>query len=986
MSNTGSGGNSPFGNNPFGSNFGGGFGSNFGGGGANPFANFGRRNPGEPRKVSPLAITLGVLFILALGLLSLSGFYADLLWFRSVDFVSVWQTTLFTKAYLFIGFGFLTALIVTANIYIAFRKRPIYVPLNVEADNLERYRAQLEPIRKLVIVGVFASLFYFAGSAGSRLWQEWLLFRNATPFGVTDPQFNKDVSFFAFELPMWQSLIGWAISTIILTILAAAGVHYLYGGIRPQVKEERTTVAARVQLSVLLGFLVLLKAVAYWYDRFALTLQEGRLITGLTYSDVNALLPAKSILSAIAVVCALLFFANIIRKSWLLPTAGVALMVIASVLIAGIYPAAIQQFQVKPSESSKEAPYIQKNIDATRTAFGLDKVEMVDYRATVATSAGQLADDAATIANIRLMDPNILSATFRQLQQIKPYYSFADTLDVDRYTINGQERDVVVAVRELNIEGNPSRNWINDHLVYTHGFGMVAAFGNARDADGKPSFVIGDIPPTDGLGEFEPRIYFGENVPNYSIVGAAAGGAPAELDYPDDASANGQRNYTYTGDGGVPMGSLFTRLLFAIKYQEQRIVLSNLVNSNSKILFERNPRDRIAKVAPWLTLDGDPYPAVVDGKILWIIDGYTTSNGYPNSRKINLANTADALTSRATAVASLDNRSINYIRNSVKATVDAYDGTISLYQWDEKDPVLATWSKAFPGTVKPKSEISAQLLSHIRYPEDMFRVQRDILSAYHVTTADAFYGGQDFWRVPRDPSTFGANAGNQPPVYLTMQIPGQDKPTFSLSTPFVPRGGRENLSALAIVNSNNGPDYGKITVLQLPRSANVAGPSQIASNFEAKPEVATTLSLLRQGGSDVVLANLLTLPVGNGLLYVQPVYVRATSNAVAYPLLQKVLVAFGDQIGFDDTLKGALDQVFGGNSGTTVGDNLPTPGGTDGTGTTGSSQEVRSAIASLQSAYKDFIDAQKRLDGAATDRARARLEAAIAALISAQNR
>ncbi len=986
MSNTGSGGNSPFGNNPFGNNFGGGFGNNFGGGGANPFANFGRRNPGEPRKVSPLAITLGVLFLLALGLLSLSGFYAELLWFRSVDFVTVWQTTLFTKAYLFVGFGFLTALIVTANIYIAFRKRPIYVPLNVEADNLERYRAQLEPIRKLVIVGVFASLFYFAGSAGSRLWQEWLLFRNATPFGVTDPQFNKDVSFFAFELPMWQSLIGWAISTIILTILAAAGVHYLYGGIRPQVKEERTTVAARVQLSVLLGFLVLLKAVAYWYDRFALTLQEGRLITGLTYSDVNALLPAKSILSAIAVVCALLFFANIIRKSWLLPTAGVALMVIASVLIAGIYPAAIQQFQVKPSESSKEAPYIQKNIDATRAAFGLDKVEMVDYRATVATSAGQLADDAATIANIRLMDPNILSATFRQLQQIKPYYSFADTLDVDRYTINGQERDVVVAVRELNIEGNPSRNWINDHLVYTHGFGMVAAFGNARDADGKPSFVIGDIPPTNGLGEFEPRIYFGENVPNYSIVGAAPGGAPVELDYPDDASANGQRNYTYTGDGGVPMGSLFTRLLFAIKYQEQRIVLSNLVNSNSKILFDRNPRDRIAKVAPWLTLDGDPYPAVVDGKILWIVDGYTTSNGYPNSRKINLANTADALTSRATAIASLDNRSINYIRNSVKATVDAYDGTISLYQWDEKDPVLATWSKAFPGTVKPKSEISAQLLSHIRYPEDMFRVQRDILSAYHVTTADAFYGGQDFWRVPRDPSTFGANAGNQPPVYLTMQIPGQDKPTFSLSTPFVPRGGRENLSALAIVNSNNGPDYGKITVLQLPRSANVAGPSQIASNFEAKPEVATTLSLLRQGGSDVVLANLLTLPVGNGLLYVQPVYVRATANAVAYPLLQKVLVAFGDQIGFDDTLKGALDQVFGGNSGTTIGNNLPTPDGTDGTGSTGSSQEIRSAIASLQSAYKDFIDAQKRLDGAATDRARARLEAAISALISAQNR
>ena len=959
-------------NNPFG-------GSGLGGNFPNPFAN---RGPGK-RRVSPLTITAIVLFVLSSILISSSGFYADLLWYRSVDFVNVWQTTLFTKIYLFIGFGLVTSLFITLNIYLAFRKRPIYVPVAVEADNLERYRAQLEPIRRLVGIGVFLTLFYFAGSTGSRLWQQWLLFNNSTNFGTVDPQFGKDISFFAFKLPMYQSLIGWGISTIILALLAAAAVHYIYGGIRTQVKEDRTTVAARVQLSILLGLLVLLKAVAYWFDRYALTLKEGRLITGLTYTDVNALLPAKSILAAIAVVCSLLFFANIVRKSWLLPTAGVALMVIASVLIAGVYPATIQQFQVKPSESTKEAPYIQKNIDATRIAYGLDGVEVKDYQATVTTSAGQLANDAATIANIRLMDPNVLSATFRQLQQIKPYYSFADSLDIDRYTINGKERDVVVSVRELNIDGNPSRNWINDHLVYTHGFGMVGAFGNTVDADGKPSFTVGDIPPTKGLGEFEPRIYFGENVPDYSIIGGPAASNPVELDYPDDNSANGQKNYTYTGKGGVPMGSIFSRLLFAIKYQEQRIVLSNLINADSKILFDRHPRDRVAKVAPWLTLDGDPYPAIIDGKILWIIDGYTTSAGYPNSRLVNLANTGDALTSRSNAVASLDDKNVNYIRNSVKATVDAYDGTVSLYQWDEKDPVLATWSKAFPGSVQPKSEISPALLAHIRYPEDMFRVQRDILSAYHVTTADAFYGGQDFWRVPLDPSSFGSNSGNQPPYYLTMQIPGQTKPTFSLYTPFVPRGGRENLTALAVVNSDAGDEYGKITVLQLPRSTNIAGPSQVSSNFEAKPEVATSLSLLRQGGSDVVLGNLLTLPVGKGLLYVQPVYVRATGNTAAYPLLQKVLVSFGDQIGFSETLQGALDQVFGGNSGTTVSDNqstAPINGGV------GSSQAIRSAIASLQSAYADLEAAQKRLDGAAEDKARARVKAAISALVSAQNR
>ena len=972
MSNSGFGGGFDRNSNPFG-------GSGFGGGIPNPFANRG----GGRRRVSPLTITAVILFILASVLVSSSGFYADLLWYRSVGFVNVWQTTLFTKIYLFIGFGFVTASFILANIYFAFRKRPIYVPVAVEADNLERYRAQIEPIRRLVAVGIFATLFYFAGSSGSKLWQEWLLFKNATNFGTVDPQFGKDISFFAFKLPMWQALIGWGISTIILALIASSVVHYIYSGIRTQVKEDRTTVAARVQLSILLGLLVLLKAVAYWFDRYALTLKEGRLITGLTYTDVNAVLPAKSILSAIAVICSLLFFANIVRKSWLLPTAGVALMVIASVLIAGIYPATIQQFQVKPSESTKEAPFIQKNIDATRAAYDIADVEISDYQATVTTSAGQLANDAATIANIRLMDPNVLSATFRQLQQIKPYYTFADSLDIDRYTINGKERDVVVAIRELNVDGNPSRNWINDHLVYTHGFGMVGAFGNTVDADGKPTFTVGNIPPTKGLGEFEPRIYFGENVPDYSIIGGPAASNPVELDYPDDKSANGQTNYTYTGKGGVPMGSIFSRLLFAIKYQEQRIVLSNLINSESKILFERNPRERVAKVAPWLTLDGDPYPAIIDGKILWIIDGYTTSAGYPNSRKVNLANTGDALTARSNAVSSLGDKNINYIRNSVKATVDAYDGTVSLYQWDDKDPVLATWSKAFPGSVKAKSEISPELLSHIRYPEDMFRVQRDILSAYHVTTADAFYGGQDFWRVPLDPSTFGANAGNQPPYYLTMQIPGQTKPTFSLSTPFVPRGGRENLSALAVVNSDAGDDYGKITVLQLPRSTNVAGPSQVASNFEAKPTVATALSLLRQGGSDVVLGNLLTLPVGKGLLYVQPVYVRATGNTAAYPLLQKVLVSFGDQIGFDDTLQGALDQVFGGNSGTTIGSNQPSTGTTGGTG---SSQAIKSAISSLQSAYADLEAAQKRLDGAAEDKARARVKAAIAALIAAQNR
>lgn len=944
-------------------------------------------NPQFPRpsfqikgRKSPLTITIGVIVITGVLFTALSGFYADWLWFKSVDFTSTWSTILITKTTLFIVAGLVTSLIVMFNVLLAYKRRPLYVPLSVEADNLERYRSQVEPIRRPLFIGLSVALFYFAGSAGSQLWSTWLLFRNSTPFGVTDPQFNKDISFFAFRLPFWQTLITWGISTAILAILASVAVHYLYGGIRLQVQEDRTTVAARVQLSVLLGLVVLLKAVAYWFDRYALALKESRLITGLTFTDVNAVLPAKAILAGIAIVCALLFFANIVRRSWVLPAAGTALLVVSSVLIAGLYPGAIQQFQVKPSESSKEAPFIQRNIDATRTAYGLDDVAISDYQATVATNTGQLADDAATIANIRLMDPNVLSATFRQLQQIRPYYSFPESLDIDRYTVDGVKRDVVIAVRELNIEGNPSRNWINDHLVYTHGFGLVAAYGNDRDVDGKPKFTVGNLPPTGALGDFEPRVYFGENVPNYSIIGGVKTDTPVEFDYPDDTSPNGQRNYTYTGSGGVPVGSLLNKVIFALKYQEQRILLSNLINKDSKILFERNPRDRVAKVAPWLTLDGDPYPALVDGKIMWIIDGFTTSAGYPYSRQSVLSNVIADIPNSAT-IGTQRNRTINYIRNSVKATVDAYNGTVTLYEWDEKDPVLKTWARAFPNTITPRSEISAQLLEHIRYPEDLFRVQREILSSYHVKTAEAFYGGQDFWRVPRDPSTFGANASAQPPYYLTLQMPGTQKPVFSLTTPFVPRGGRENLSAFAVVNSDPGPDYGKISVLQLPRNTNIAGPSQVASNFEAKPEVANSLSLLRRGGSDVVLGNLLTLPVGGGLLYVQPVYVRATANAAAYPLLQKVLVSFGDQIGYDDTLKGALDQVFGGNSGTAAGGSS-----SDTAGEPSTNSSLANSLASAKQAYADGLAALAKGDFAAYDRAQKRLKSALDAAIDAQNK
>jgi len=964
----------------------------------NPFNN-GRssqpRNGGRRGGISPFGLVVIVLIVLTTILVSLTGFYTDILWFRSVDFTKVWRTTLTTKVELFVVFGLVTSVIITSNIFIAYKRRPIYVPITPDMDNLDRYRGQLDPIKRYVIAAIALFIFWFAGNSGSKLWQTWLPFNNSTNFGIKDPQFHLDISFFAFKLPMYEALISWGISTILITLIATLGVHYLYGGIRPQVRQDRTTVAARVQLSVLLGILVLIKATAYWFDRFDLALHRGSLFTGLGYTDINALLPAKAILTGISVICALLFFANILRRSWVLPAAGVSLLVISSLLIAGVYPAFIQQFTVKPSESNKEAPFIQRNIDSTRAAYGLSNVTIKDYPAVISTQPGQLAKDTSNITNARLMDPEVLSATFRQLQQIKPYYTFPDALDVDRYTVNGKKQDMIVAVRELNIAGSPSQNWINDHLVYTHGFGFVAAPSNVVVADGKPSFSVGNIPPSNGLGKFQPRVYFGENVPGYSIVGGSTKSTPNELDYPDDAQANGQLNFTYAGKGGIPMGNLFTRLLFAIKYKDQQILLSNLINKDSKILYNRAPVDRVQKVAPWLTLDGNPYPAIVGGRVLWIVDGFTTSAGYPYSAIENLAAaTNNSVTANSTSVAPLPDINVNYIRNSVKATVDAYDGTVTLYQWDVNDPVLKTWSKAYPGTVHPKSDISAALLQHIRYPEGLFEVQRNILATYHVSTATAFYGGQDFWRVPSDPSSLGANAGLQPPTYQTLQMPGAKAPSFSLSSSFVPRGGRQNLTAFAVVNSDPGPNYGKMTVLQLPRSTNISGPSQVASNFEAKPDVAQTLSLLRQGGSDVVLGNMLTLPVGSGLLYVQPVYVRATANSSSLPLLQKILVSFGDQIGFGDTLQQALNQVFGSSSGVSTNTGI-TNTGNSGAGiisTPGSSSgvkgsiTVKQALANAQSALIAANDALKNGDFAAYGEAQNQLRAAIAAAIAAQGK
>ncbi|QMW67334.1 UPF0182 family protein [Mumia sp. ZJ1417] len=918
------------------------------------------------RVLIPTIITLvALLFLGAI----FTGVWTDRLWFRSVDYSSVFSTMLSTRVLMFLGFGLLFAGVVLLNVWIAYRSRPAATGPLRPNDPVLRYREAIHPLRTIGMVAFGVLLLIFAGSSAAGQWRTFLMWRNATDFGKNDPTFGLDISFFVFDYPWLKFLTAYGFALLIVSGLAVAFVYYVYGGIAISGKNRKISRATQTHLSIIIGLIMLLKAFAYWLDRFGFSVDSNNLLTGITYTDANARIPSKNILMAVSLLCALLFFANAIWQNWLLPGISLALLVLTSVLIGGIWPAIMQSFQVKPSEPDKEAPYIAKNIEATREAYGIADVQKQDYNAQTSLTPQQLTESAESRVSTRLLDPTLVSPAFEQLQQVRGYYSVPKTLDVDRYAIDGSDNpeDLVIAARELNLDGLPAnqRNWANDHTVYTHGYGVIAARGNQRGPQGQPVWVERDIPPVGELNvDKQPRIYFGENSPSYSIVGRPDGADPIEVDTPrgnggESETDNATQN-TYDGKGGVSIGSAFNKLLYAVKFSEPNIVLSNRVNENSKILYDRHPRDRVAKVAPWLTIDGDPYPAVVDGKVVWIIDGYTTSANYPYSEKVSLDEaTSDTLTGTG-AQAVLPSDRVNYMRNAVKAVVDAYDGSVDLYEWDTEDPVLKTWMKVFPGTVKPKSEISDDLREHLRYPVDMFKVQRNILGSYHVTNPQTFYEGGERWKIPEDPTAKGSL---QPPYYLSIQRPGEDESRFSLTSVYLPNN-RQNLASFVSVNSEAGdPDgYGKIQVLQLGSATQVDGPNQIANNFEADSRVSSALLPFKQAGTKVQFGNLLTLPVGEGLLYVQPVYIRRNATEGSYPVLQFVIASFGESIGFGQNLDEALRVALG-----IEGAPTPTPeeGATDeggGDGETPATPTPQTVEQLLEQADAAYDAAQKALE------------------------
>ncbi|GAB3735939.1 UPF0182 family membrane protein [Nocardiopsis nanhaiensis] len=976
--------------------------------------------------------------VIIAGLMLAANFWTDYKWFNSVGYTSVFLTELWTRVLLFAVAALVMAVIVGASIYFAYRSRPGIRPMSLEQQGLDRYRESIDPHRKLFFWIAVGALALLAGAAASGDWRSYLQFVNGVDFGMADPEFGMDIAFFAFTYPFLRVLLGYLYAAVILAFIAAVIVHYLYGGVRLQNDSgQRATPAARVHLSVLLGLFVLLRAGSYWLDRYGLVFSDRGYTFGASYTDVNAVKTAMTILTVISVICAILFFANIVFKNTLIPVSSLGLLLLSGLVVGVAYPAIVQNFQVDPNEQRLESPYIERNIENTREAYGIADAEVETYDATTELTPQELAAEADTIPSVRLADPSVVSQTFQQMQQVRGFYEFPDVLEVDRYPdSDGNLVDTIVAARELEGPPDDQDNWLNRHLIYTHGYGMVAAAGNLIDDEGRPVFTEFNIPPRGELsevtGEYEPRIYYGREGAEYVIVQAEdeydypldaeeeaedvstpedaieaspdadEGRAPTEGDNgaeeapEEDAEAvdegaeegeEGSQAYNrYDGEGGVPLNNFFDRILYAIKYQETSILLNSAITSDSRIMYERDPLERVEKVAPFLTVDSRPYPAVVDGSVQWIVDGYTTSDGYPYANRIDFTQAVtDTFTDgSAQQVGALPGNEVNYIRNSVKATVDAYDGSVTLYAWDEEDPVLQTWDNAFPGAVVGQDEMSEELVQHVRYPDDLFKVQREIMREYHVTDAAAYYGGQDFWEVPDDPTAEGDLP--EPPYRQTINYPGADEASFSLTSTFVPRN-RENLAAFMAVDSNpESDDYGQLKLLELPRSTVIFGPGQIQNAFDSDADVREVLLPLEQSEAEVTRGNLLTLPFAGGLLYVEPLYVQAGGGgAASFPLLQQVMVGFGEEVAIGSNLQDALNNLFEGGE-----EPLPDPDGEgtedgteeedpeeadadagDGDGDGGTDTELTDALNEAVEAWEEAQDSSEE----ANDRLREALEA-----------
>ena len=906
--------------------------------------NIGGANTGNERRGLSFLVFVGIIgFSIAR---AIATFFTNYLWFDSVDLNSVWIKILLTKSILVAATSLLAFAFIFINLRLAVRATPVMdIFESFESqDPLTRFREFFnERFLKYRLWGAIG-LSLFLGAGASQLWEQVLLFINQKSFGVADPVFQYDVSSYVFGLPLYRLFVSWGFQLVIFTsfiiilFFIATGALQLRQGRLPEVSS-----GAKAHLSVLLAFVAVLKAFAYRLDSMELLYSPRGKVFGASYTDVVAHLPALNLLILISLFGAVLLLVNIKRRGWLLPATAISLWLAVSIIVGGVVPAAIQRFRVVPDELNKELPYVENHINYTRLAYGLDSIEEKSFEASPNLTDNDISDNAQTVDNIRLWDPTVLAETYSQLQEIRAYYAL-DEVDVDRYRINGELTQVMVSARELDQTNLPAVGWVNERLQYTHGYGVVFSPANNVASQGQPDFYVKGVPATTTVSELEveqPRIYFGESAESVEYV--VVNSLQDEVDYPLSTEGQSVAYTNYSGDGGVGIGSFFRRLGFALRYSELNLLISNQLSDDSKLIMERNVVSRVKKAAPFLYTDNDPYLALIDGNLFWIIDMYTVSDKYP------YAQPAD--TRRINENSGLP-MNFNYLRNSVKAVVNAYDGTMNFYVVDENDPLILSYKDIFPNLFTPKSSMSSELLDHIRYPEDLFTIQSDMYRDYHMTDPRVFYADEDPWVIPSDSSTTPRVAtlrgefteiGFKPmlPYYLLMSLPGESDLSYLIFQPFNPEN-RPNMQSFLVADADP-ENYGQLIDFRLPKGEFVDGPSQVATRINQDPDISQIFTLLDQQGSSVIKGNLFVVPIKQSILYYQPIYLQGEQNPL--PEFKFVVVVFQDRIIMEETLSEALASVFGGDFAT---ENVED---TDG----------ESALELLEKATKAFEKAQQEL-------------------------
>jgi uncharacterized protein len=893
----------------------------------------GRRSP-------RLGLWLLLGFIVLTGLGQAVPLYTDWLWYGEVGFTQVFTTVLSLRGWLFLGAGGVVFLFMYGNLWVAARTAAPDVLWELDDQLGLPGRAVLEPLIRRLLLPVMAVIAVLSGLRAGASWEMVLGYVNRTAFGVVDPLFGRDLSFYVFELPLWRFLYGGAMTLVIGTLLLSVATYVLLRSLVLTAQGPRLAAGARTHLLGLGAVLLLLRGLGFWLDRYELLYSPRGVVFGASYTDVHATLPALGALTALAFLCAGACVFQITRPGWGFLVAGLVVLGVVWAGGLGVWPSLLQRFQVTPNELVAERPYIEYNIRMTRQAYGLEKVKEQDFPAEDRLTSAAIERNSLTIKNIRLWDHRPLLTSFAQLQEIRTYYKFAD-VDVDRYTVNGEYRQIMLSAREMSYQHLPSRVWINEHLTFTHGFGLVAGPVNRITPEGLPDLFIKDIPPsvTGGLPKItRPEIYYGELSNEYVIVRTKS----QELDFP----AGDQNVYSrYSGRGGVPIGGFLRKLAFAIRFGEIKILLSDDLTGESRVMMYRRVAERVRQAAPFLRFDHDPYLVIAaDGRLVWIVDAYTTTDRYP--------------------YAQLD-RGINYIRNSVKATVDAFDGKVVFYIADPSDPLIRTWARAFPGLFTPMDRMPEDLRPHVRYPEDLFSLQARMYGTYHMQDPQVFYNKEDLWNIPR--MTQDGRDHEMEPYFTIMRLPGEKREEFTLLTGFNPAR-RDNMIAIMAARAD-APNYGSLIVYTFPKQKLVYGPRQIDARVNQDPVISAAFSLWNQQGSRVIRGSLLAIPIEESLIYVQPIYLSAEQGAL--PELRRVIVAFGNQIAMEPTLEQSLQRIFGGR---VRGDEAAPARGADGKPAPALTGAVMGLAQKAWEAWQRGQDAIKRGDWAAYGQAQKQLE------------